>query len=157
MSSRLGGAAAAACALALACAPTRRAGLEDATPLTTSGPPLDRGTSDTPQLLSGPPAPPRVYDVAVVGAGLAGLASARYLAVRGASVVVIEAQDAVAAGASSGARPHAQALVCLLSVLERRPMLVAFGSQVQVYFVFVFVFVFVCRALTASRNKVRMI
>ena len=42
------------------------------------------------------------YDVAVVGGGIVGLATAREAAVRGASVVLLERETAVASGASSG-------------------------------------------------------
>ena len=55
-----------------------------------------------PSAAAAAPDGPVVFDAAVIGAGLAGLAAARYLAVRGARVVVLEAQDVVAAGASSG-------------------------------------------------------
>jgi L-2-hydroxyglutarate oxidase LhgO len=44
----------------------------------------------------------RVYDVAVIGGGVVGLAVARELAVRGKKVVLLEREDAPAAGASSG-------------------------------------------------------
>jgi len=43
-----------------------------------------------------------VFDVAVVGGGLVGLAVAREIAARGSSVVVLERENAVAASASSG-------------------------------------------------------
>jgi glycerol-3-phosphate dehydrogenase len=42
------------------------------------------------------------YDVAVIGGGVVGLAVAREMAVRGRSVVLLEREDAPAAGASSG-------------------------------------------------------
>ena len=60
---------------------------------------------------SPPPASPRgagaagassPFDVAVIGGGVVGLAVARECAVRGASVVLLEREDALAAGASSG-------------------------------------------------------
>ena len=54
-----------------------------------------------PSLLERRP-PGGVYDVGVVGGGVVGLAVARELAVRGASVVLIEREDTFAAGASSG-------------------------------------------------------
>ena len=43
-----------------------------------------------------------VYDVAVIGAGVVGLAVARECAVRGQTVVVIERDESLVAGASSG-------------------------------------------------------
>lgn len=42
------------------------------------------------------------YDVAVIGGGVVGLAVAREMAVRGRTVVLLEREDAPAAGASSG-------------------------------------------------------
>lgn len=45
-----------------------------------------------------------LYDVAVVGAGVVGLAVAREAACRGARVLILERADAIASGASSGNR-----------------------------------------------------
>jgi glycerol-3-phosphate dehydrogenase len=52
--------------------------------------------------LAGNPAAGRVFDVAVIGGGVVGLAVARECAMRGHSVVLLEQEDAPAAGASSG-------------------------------------------------------
>lgn len=45
-----------------------------------------------------------IADVIVIGGGVVGLAVARECAVRGASVILVEKEDALAAGASSGNR-----------------------------------------------------
>ena len=45
---------------------------------------------------------PHIYDVGVIGGGIVGLAVARECAVRGYSVVLLEKEETVAAGASSG-------------------------------------------------------
>jgi len=43
-----------------------------------------------------------MYDAAVIGGGVVGLAVAQNLSARGASVIVLEKDSALAAGASSG-------------------------------------------------------
>ena len=61
-----------------------------------------RGTSEAASTAASEAASEPCYDVVVIGGGVVGLSVARECSVRGAKTLIVEREDAFAAGASSG-------------------------------------------------------